>query len=86
MFDLDRTIAEMKAGGFQYGERPNFYRRKSDGARVRVADWPDGDVTWVLDPMPLIAGRMAGCCTAKTFNKNYEPFPTPKKEGEDELD
>lgn len=56
---------------FLYGERPDFYRRKRDGARVRAADWPDGDVTWVLDPIPIIGGRFAGTCSAKTFSRNH---------------
>lgn len=68
---IESEIARMDAEGFHYTMRPDFYRRKSDGLRVRAADWPDGDVTWILDPMPIIAPALVGTCSAARFNKMH---------------
>lgn len=71
---IESELARMKAEGFNYTERPDFYRRKRDGFRVRAADWPDGDVSWILDPLPIIppGGYGAGTCSKKTFERNHE--------------
>lgn len=51
-------------------ERDHAYIRKSDGRRVMVADWPDGDVSWRLVPLPLIlpSGCAVGTCRKETFD------------------
>lgn len=71
---IESEIARMEAEGFHYRERTQFYRRKRDGFRVRAADWPDGDVTWMLDPIPVIAPRIVGTCSAATFERNHVPM------------
>ena len=64
-------IERMEAEGFRYTKREGLYQRISDGRTVKAVDWPDGDVTWVLEPLPLIAPHCVGTCSAKTFAKNY---------------
>lgn len=68
---IQSEIARMDAEGFTYTYRPDFYRRKSDGLRVRAADWPDGDVSWVLDPCPIIAPAIVGTCSAGKFERTH---------------
>lgn len=72
--DIDAEIRRMDAEGFHYTMRPGFYRRKRDGFRVRAADWPDDSVSWLLDPMPVIApggGYVVGTCSTATFERNH---------------
>lgn len=71
--NIDSELARMKAEGFHHVDRPGYFYRKRDGFRVRAADWPDGDVSWVLDPMPVIAPYMAGTCSAAHFEKTHRP-------------
>lgn len=54
-----------------FKERPGYYFRKRDGLRVVAADWPDGDVSWRLDPIPLIRAEIVGTCRAETFAANH---------------
>lgn len=58
-----------------YIERDGFYIRKRDGFRVVACDWPDGTVTWLLDPMPLCALRIAGTCSRHNFERTHSPLP-----------
>jgi len=71
----ESEIARMNAEGFHYTERPGFYRRKADGRRVRAADWPDGDVSWLLDPCPIIAPAIVGTCSAAEFARDFLASP-----------
>jgi hypothetical protein len=58
---------------FKY--RPGFFVRKRDGRRVRAADWEDGEVSWILDPIPIIAPNMVGTMSAESFEKSFLPLP-----------
>lgn len=53
-----------------FSQRDGTYIRRSDGVRVVVADWPDGDVSWRLEPLPLIPldGSAVGTCRKETFD------------------
>ncbi len=70
-----QTLERMKAEGFTFTWRPGFFRRNSDGWRVRAADWPDGDVSWILDPMAVISPKLAGTCSAKKFERSHVAIP-----------
>lgn len=58
-------------------ERPTAYIRRSDGRRVVAADWPDGSVSWRLDPIPpvLLSGSAVGTCSAAIFEASHTPLP-----------
>ena len=53
-------------------ERKEVYKRKRDGAIVKAADWPDGDVSWRLEPLPLIAKKAVGTCSKVQFERTHE--------------
>jgi hypothetical protein len=62
-----------------YVVRPGHYRRKADGRTVIAADWTDGDVSWILDPMPVIASALVGTCSAEHFRRRFEPALAQEK-------
>lgn len=50
------------------------YRRKRDGVLVTAGEWPDGDVTWMIENIAVIAtGSIVGTCSKKTFLKGHVP-------------
>lgn len=60
----------MNTSPMTFSQRDSAYLRKSDGLRMVVADWPDGDVSWRLEPLPLIqcGGHAAGTCRREAFD------------------
>jgi hypothetical protein len=58
-----------------FRQRDRAYIRKSDGRRVVVADWPDGDVSWRLEPLPLVLcnGSAVGTCSREAFEASHVP-------------
>jgi hypothetical protein len=53
--------------------REHLYRRKRDGRVVTAADWDDGDVSWALHPIPVVAfTRVAGTCSREHFEANHD--------------
>ena len=57
--------------------RDVFYVRLQDRFRVRVIDWPDGDVSWLVDPMPLVGARIVGTCSGEYFERRHKATDQP---------
>lgn len=53
----------------------DFFRRKKDGYRVRVGYWSDGDISWIFDPLMVIApgGMAGGTMKGERFRKLHIP-------------
>ena len=58
---------------FNFTMRPGRYHRKSDGKTVVAGDWPDGSVSWMLEPLPivLVGSRAVGTCSFETFERTH---------------
>lgn len=53
--------------------REGIYVRKRDGMRVKAGDWSDGQVSWMIHPLPMVHfGKAVSTCSLKTFERNHE--------------
>jgi hypothetical protein len=57
----------------------DYFLRKKDGYRVRAGYWSDGDVSWIFDPLMVIApgGFCGGTMKGERFRKLHTPAPEP---------
>lgn len=60
----------------------DYFRRKKDGYRVRVGYWSDGDISWIFDPLMIIApgGFAGGTMKASRFYTLHTPDSPESKE------